>query len=284
MRSIPNLVGKIAVLLIPIACFAQSASDPSVGCQYLKDSDPKQISGMQQDNDYHFTYVSDYERTDQTYRRRICNQGQQKVWFDWELTALTGTAAAGGKIENELPYPDEPEVNEGRLKYDFREMNTRGYKYKPTKPSKGGAPLHSFLSGFMTKGDEVVPARVEVNSSIGDNKYSYEIVNDSAVPVEFIWNDFVVFWSHHGNQYGPQFEEMVKKGLLAKDSNWKDLILTAGAKIQWTFVEKDGMPQQRISTLRLFSRGSHPNYERPDLAGLVSMYLPPEETNVAIGK
>src|SRR2546425_12077319 len=107
MKSVLNSVRNFVILLIPIAGFAQSTSDPSGVCPYAKDSDPKQKSGMQQDNDYHFTYVSDYERTDQTYRRRICNQGQQKVWFDWELTALAGTAAAGGKIENELPDPDE---------------------------------------------------------------------------------------------------------------------------------------------------------------------------------
>src|SRR5258708_23940311 len=77
----------VLVLAVPGRSWAQS--DPTTRCKYAEDNPPSQIGpGLQQDADYNFAYVSDYEGNARTYRRRICSDSKARVRFDWKLTGL----------------------------------------------------------------------------------------------------------------------------------------------------------------------------------------------------
>ncbi|SRR6266702_503897 len=134
----------LPIFLVPtivLAIHSGYPEDPSVRCKYNPDAPPKQMNGSQADAEYDFAYVSDYEHDDKMFRRRICNATKHRVWFDWKLTDLKGWAETGGTVKNELSYPEDPQVGDGPLKYDFKEMGTTGYKYKQIKPKKAEGPL-----------------------------------------------------------------------------------------------------------------------------------------------
>src|SRR6266404_4027627 len=75
-RAVFSVISASILFTLPIAA---QQPDPSARCKYQPDPDPPQIGpGTNNDNPYNFAYVSDFNRGDQNYRRRICDESSNK--------------------------------------------------------------------------------------------------------------------------------------------------------------------------------------------------------------
>jgi hypothetical protein len=130
--------------------------------------------GNKNDDPYNFAYVSDYNASDQKYRRRICDDSttnEKKVRFDWPITGLKGRCASGGTLSEETPCAPTPASGVGEMTYSVRSTKTTAYKLSSWKAPSGA--LASSLTRYVALGTELVPVDLTFTSRQTGSEFSY---------------------------------------------------------------------------------------------------------------
>lgn len=268
------------LLFIPLAEAQQP--DPSVRCKYQPDPDPAQIGpGRKNDTPYNFAYVSDYNTTEQKYRRRICDDSSKKddstkkeVRFDWPITALKGLCPSGGTLSEETPCAPQPDTGTGPLKYDLRELKTTtAYRLSSCKAPSGS--LVSSLTGYVAVGAALLPVSLKFTSSYSGSEFSYGIANQSGTSVEVYWKAFSEFWKQRDpKQYDEVFSRLVDRGEISGSADKRTITVNQGREANWTFTLKDAQGKGLYSAVEIYGPEAPEKSEVADLAGVAALYLP----------
>jgi hypothetical protein len=269
LRLIVSACWTSAVALLPLL-WAQGGNRS--GCAYQADGPPTQLGpGSRDDGDYSFRYVSDYEQHAQILRRRICNNSKRKVRFEWPIASLMGKCAPQGMLSEETPYFENPANAAGALHYDFRQLQTRAYEYRPAS-SQIAPPkkLISIISGYVEAGANLAPVRIELTSAHAGDRFVYTLANRSKNRAQVYWKEFSGYWQErYRDQYQREFQQNMQKKLIAGNAALRMLVLSAESESVWTF-QLAGRPELRSSALEIFGLES----KEVDLAGVAPLYLP----------
>jgi hypothetical protein len=268
-------------LVVPARSGAQT--DPTIRCKYAQDGPPSQIGpGLQQDADYNFAYVSDYERDARTYRRRICSDSKARVRFDWKLTGLKGWCESGGNITNEIPDFGEPPKDHGDLIFDIKTIDSKGYAFREHAIEQVGKSLFSRIAGYVLVADKLVPVSVKFSSELQGKNFAYVIEFDSKPPVavQVDWKQFANYWADkRRGEFDEQIKKMISDKILTPDSNTARISINPGQKATWSFFVVDATPVGSYSTVEMFSHETKST--EPDLPGFAALYLPSASKAVA---
>ena len=262
------------ILLFPATSATQT--DPTARCKYAADGPPTQIGpGLQQDSNYNFAYVSDYERDTQIYRRKICNDSKTRVRFDWKLTGLQGLCDSGGTLSNQIPEFSEPPREHGDLVFDFKKMDSRGYAFHTHQIGAVGKALFSRITGYVLVGERLIPALIQFTSEIqGKNLvYVIEVEAKQPVPIQVDWKEFSDYWTvTRPGEFENQIKKMIDDKILTSDSTVSRISIYPGKKAAWSFLASDATPVGSYSRVKVFSH--EPKSTEPDLSGFAALYLP----------
>jgi hypothetical protein len=264
----------VLVLVVPGRSGAQS--DPTTRCKYAQDDPPSQIGpGLQQDADYNFAYVSDYEGNARTYRRRICSDSKTRVRFDWKLTGLNGLCESGGNLSNEIPDFGEPPKDHGDLIFDMKKIDSKGYAFREHSIEAVGKSLFSRIAGYVLVADKLVPVSVKFYSELQGKNFAYVIEVDAKQPVavQVDWKEFAKYWAdRQPREFEEQIKKMISHKILTANSNAARISINPGQKATWSFVVVDANPVGTYSRVEVF--WDETKSTEPDLAGFAALYLP----------
>lgn len=278
--ALPFLV--LAMTLFFISLAESQQPDPSARCKYQPDPDPAQIGpGSKNDTPYNFAYVSDFNTTEQKYRRRICDDSSKKndsaekrVRFDWPITGLNGFCPSGGTLSEETACAPQPDTGTGPLKYDLRELKTTtAYRLSSCKPPSGS--LVSSLSGYVVVGAALRPVSLKFTSSHSGSEFSYGIANQSEIPVKVYWRAFSDFWKHRDpKQYDEVFGRLVDLGDISGSPDKRTVTINQKREAGWKFTLEGPEGAGGYSSVEIYGPEAPEKPEEADLAGVAALYLP----------